>query len=588
MFNRFFKKGSSKEIKKEPEPVSKPEKVSTPESAAKPKQAVIMVPFFSWRTAATVAIGLILGLLLGLVYWIISPSINSSSETMNEAEEGGTGFLGFLGIVPEGPYESKVRIQVVSPGSEYIPLKNLQQMGEYYSAKASSLPFIEFLNQKLPQQMPGFTYDVDKLGQMITSEYDYSSELPIIKVTVIAETEAEAGGLAELIPQYFRDYLTTEEQEQRQKEYDLTLKEIDSVKSVLYEAQKALNEFQASEALSTNPTYISYKAKVDALQQLFDTYVIQLASEVIEDKDINTMYDNTLQQISVVSSELDKANREMEALLPPESETDTSDVTTITLTAEINALQGELSKAMTGYTKQEGTTQTRIIGLAEMIANGDTTGPSYTALLEKIDTISQALADAQKKLIDIQSESTQMTMSLAYQLVKIKTDTLSTQLSILLENAGQLYQQIVATEQGIAQPDTQTVFDKTSAALAEAKVELEDLERQLGYDRLAVQLDYKVAEDKVVNLNARLGDLTEHLGSLVGDNVESSETDYLVSGNPTTPYPVLPERGRARNTLLIGAIVGMIIAWGILNYKWIIRSLSSSGTGKPEGDGEEE
>ena len=307
MFNKFFKKGSSKEIINEPKPVSSAEKVTEPEQVTKLKpiakidQGVTMVPIFSFRTVIVAAIGLILGLLLGLVYWILSPSISSSSETIyGTDEEGNTGLIGFLGIEPEGPYESKVRIQVVSPGSEYIPLKNLQQMGEYYSAKASSLPFLEFLDEKLKKQMPGYSYDVDKLSQMITSEYDIYSELPIIKVTVIAGTEAEAGGLAELIPHNFRDYLTTEEQEKKQKEYDATLIEIDHVKAALYDAQKELDAIQANEFLNTNPSYISLKAKADALQQLLDVQVIQLASEAIVDKDINKEYDNIKRMIGIL------------------------------------------------------------------------------------------------------------------------------------------------------------------------------------------------------------------------------------------------------------------------------------------------
>jgi hypothetical protein len=591
MFNKFFSKVSFKKTKKETEKAAKPPEtvrpkpVANPKPAAKPNGDASMVPLFSWRTLTVVVIGLILGLLLGLVFWIISPSLGLSSETTTETDEDGSGFLGFLGMEPEGPFESKVRIQVVSPGSEYIPLRNLQQMGEYYGAKAGSLPFLEFLNKELPHQMPGYTYDVDTLGQMITSMYDYNSELPLIKITVVADKEAEAGSLAELIPQNFRDYLTTEEQEMRQKEYDTTLIEIDNVKAALYDAQKEVNALQADGTLMTNPSYISVKAKVDALQQLLDAQVIALANPVIEDRDISTEYDDTLEQISMVSSELEKANRELEALLPPESETDTSDATVIKLTAEINGLQGELNKVMTGYIQIIGTTQTRIVGLAEMIAEGDTTGPAYTANMEKVETISQAMADAQKQLDEIQVESTQPTMSLTYQLAKIKTDTLNTQLSLLLEKAGQLYQEIIA-EKSNGQTDYQAAFEKTSVALAEAKRELEDLEKELGYDRLAADLEYKIAEDKVLNLNVRLEGLTEQLGMLVGQNTESSVTDYLVAGNPTIASPVLPERGKARNTLLVGAIAGIVIAWGILNYRWIAKGMPSSHSTTSEGDGE--
>jgi hypothetical protein len=140
VFRNIFNKGGSKESKGEPKPVTRPGKVTESRPAAKPKPAaksnsvVAMVPIFSWRTVLVAAIGLILGVLISLGYWIISPTLGSSSVTTSStgADSSGSGLVGLLGLEPQGPYDSKVRIQVVSPGSEYIPLKNLQQMGEYY------------------------------------------------------------------------------------------------------------------------------------------------------------------------------------------------------------------------------------------------------------------------------------------------------------------------------------------------------------------------------------------------------------------------------------------------------------------------
>ncbi len=558
----------------------------------KPKPRLAMVPLFNWRSILVVGTGLIVGILIALGYWLMSPSLSSSGTTSSTGGGGGgSGLLGLLGIAPEGPYESKIRIQVVSPGSEYIPLKNLQQMSEYYNAKALSLPFFKFLNQKLTQQMPEFTYDVDKLGQMISTEYDINSELPIIKVTVVAATEQEAVGLAGLIPQDFRDYLASEEKDKRQKEYDNTLVEIENVRTALYQDQQELNAFKPEEALNTNPSYISIKAKVDALQQLVDTQASQLVNQDIGNTDIHTEYDDTLQEMKLVSAQIDEAKNELQALWQQETKSIATDNTSsMILDSKIRALQAELDKTMTGYTQVGGTTQTSVIGLAEMIANGDTSSTEYTNALKKIETTSKALDDAKKELNNLQNQSTQdqKPASPDYQIAQIKVDTLNAQNSVLQEKMRQLYQQILAEEQGGEQLDLQSVFNKTSAALAEAKKKLSDLESQLGYDRLATDLDYKIAQDKVNNLNTRLEDLTQQLGSLVGGNVNPTETDYLVAGNPTIPSPVLPARGRARNALIMGAIIGIVAAWGMLNYKWITKSLFSSGTAKPDGDGEEE
>ena len=40
---------------------------------------------------------------------------------------------------------------------------------------------------------------------------------------------------------------------------------------------------------------------------------------------------------------------------------------------------------------------------------------------------------------------------------------------------------------------------------------------------------------------------------------------------------MIPERSRARNTLLTGAIAGLILAWVILNFKWLVSLVSTSG-----------
>jgi LPS O-antigen subunit length determinant protein (WzzB/FepE family) len=124
-------------------------------------------------------------------------------------------------------------------------------------------------------------------------------------------------------------------------------------------------------------------------------------------------------------------------------------------------------------------------------------------------------------------------------------------------------------------------------AIAEAKKELSDLENQSGSSSLAQNLDYQLAQDKVTNLNARLENLTEQLGSLIGVSAETTVSDYLVAGNPSTPVPVLPERGRARNTLIMGAVLGIVVAWVVLNFRWIIKGMPSAKTSTLD-DGDED
>jgi hypothetical protein len=549
-------------------------------SQIKQKPKLVMVPLFSWRNIIVIVIGLVLGIFLAFGYWLLSPSIGSSATSSSTTEGNGgasAGLLGMLGMEPEGPYESQIRIQVVSPGSEYIPLRNLQQMGEYYSAKAHSLPFLEYLNQKLTEQMPEFTYDTDNLSQMITTRYDTKSELPIIVVSVVAPTEREAVGLAGLIPEDFRNYLTYEENDQRQKEYDYTIKEINSVKTALYEAQKELNEFQPQAALDTNPDYLSLKSKVDTLQQLLDSQAAQLVNQNWGNTDLQAQYDDAVQQMKSVSAKLAAAQQELQTLGQGENSA-TNTITKITLSAKIKALQSELDKLMSGSPES--------LGLAEIISSGNTTSAEYTNILTKIEMTSKALAAAQQEYDDLMKQTSQTsTVSTEYGIAQIKVDILNTQLTALQNKTRQLYQQILTTDEDNNQTDVQSVFEATSAALAEAKKELSDLENQLGYNRLAADLDYKVAQDKVNNLNTRLETLVQQLGPQIDDNTGSAqETEYLIAGNASPAFPILPARSRASKTLLTGAIVGVIVAWGALNYKWLYKKIVSSGASKPEGE----
>ena len=62
-----------------------------------PKSVIRMVPLFSWRTILVVTLGVIIGAGLGLGYWIISPSLQSSTQAIAETGASGGGFAEYLG-----------------------------------------------------------------------------------------------------------------------------------------------------------------------------------------------------------------------------------------------------------------------------------------------------------------------------------------------------------------------------------------------------------------------------------------------------------------------------------------------------------
>jgi hypothetical protein len=546
-----------------------------------------MVPLFSKRSLLIIAVGLIAGLLIALGYWIISPSLSSSGTTSTDTgtDSQSSGLLGILGIKTGGPYESQLVIQVVSPGSEYLPLATLQQRAEYYAAKSHSLPFFKFLSQELSLQMPGFSANVDTLNKTVTTAFDVTNELPIIKVKVTAPTEKEALSLAELIPQDFRDYLIAEEKDQQQKQYDSTNKEIDSVKAALYQAQQELDTLQPTEVLDKNPDYLFLKAKADALQRSLDAQTAQLSLLSINGTDLQVEYDSTVDQMKLISAKIDEVNSGLLAFT--QQSASGNDTSTVILDAKIKALQTELDRTMTGYTQTGGV---YVAGLAEMISNGDTTSKEYTTAVSKVEATSKALVEAKNERNNIlnQYSQNQTISNPDYQVLQIKISTLNAQQTTLRAKVAQLYQQLLNSEGKDTQAEAQTLFSNTNLALIQAKKDLDAMEKKLGYNRLSSNLDVKIAQDKVDNLNSRLETLTKQLGSLVGGNANLLQTDYLVAGNPSHPFPVLPERARAKNTLMMGAIFGVVLAWGALNNKWIIKSIRGLGSSRPQEEVKEE
>ncbi|MGD9118732.1 MAG: hypothetical protein PVJ08_08405, partial [Dehalococcoidia bacterium] len=186
-----------------------------------------MVPILSRRSIVILGSGFIIGILLALGYWLISPLLMSAEGTQTQDEGDNLGLLGLLGVDPGGPYQSRVNIQIVNPGTTYMSLGQLQQFGEYYAAKANSLPFLEFIEKELAKYPLETEYTIDDLDRIISIEYDYGDEFPSIRAIVTTDTEDEAIFFTSLIPRVFPEYLVEEEKARQEKLYQDTEEEIE-------------------------------------------------------------------------------------------------------------------------------------------------------------------------------------------------------------------------------------------------------------------------------------------------------------------------------------------------------------------------
>jgi len=95
--------------------------------------------------------------------------------------------------------------------------------------------------------------------------------------------------------------------------------------------------------------------------------------------------------------------------------------------------------------------------------------------------------------------------------------------------------------------------------------------------QLPQDLDYQVAQARIDTLNNELTVLNNSLSTtMVSTGEASTAINSLAVGNPSIPEIVFPERVKARNALAIGALLGMIIAWAILNRQWLKKAFVSS------------
>ncbi len=520
-----------------------------------------MVPLFSWRSIIILTIGLIVGVGLGIVYFMVSLSLSSSGS---------------------GTWRNDVKIQVVNPSSSYLSLLNLQTRTIGYVAKARSLDFLEFLSQELADQAPEYHHTIDELVRMISIENDKTGDTPALRVVVTASTFEEAAFLTTKVPEYFKNYSIAEETTRQKQEQENILKTIGTVKKELLESKQqlsALAQQVAASDIQNNLEYIALKAKIAAL----DAEVAFQASELCNliaagnvGKYANSQqqeYEVTLQQISNVSVALSEAEKELQALELKRGDIN-KDAQTILLDAKAKALQTEIDKRMNGYSTVDSAGQvTRVVGLAEMISTGVTSGPAYANALRKVETASMALAEAKKELAVLESQSVSDSSGASeedqtYCAVQVNVEELKTELPALREKLTGLAR---AGAGGSSQPDAQAAFERTSVALAEAKKELAVLENPPGDNGLTVHIDYQLVQANIKSLTDKLARLNDDLNaSLVSNTNALQSANYLSIGKPDIPAPVIPVT--RQTAMMIGGIAGIGVAWLVLNFRWLLSS----------------
>ncbi len=547
------------------------EKAAQDVEQATSKPPAGMVPLFSKKSVMRLAIGLIIGAGLGFAYWALSPTISDAMESMTS----GT-LSDMVSSEGYGPYASKVNIQLVNPGSSYLTLKELQQKGEYYAAKANALPFFEFLSQKLAEEEGDHSYTVEELDEMLGIKFAWESIPPSVEVKVTAPTRAETLFLADFAPNVFVDYLIAEERKMHQKEHEQILLQIESAKNALFEAEQELRTLSASLTASNgadNSFLLSIDSEIRALEMELERRSSEMAALIAEGK-VGNGDDASRQeqkaalekQAAAIGAALSEAEDRLNAINKDILTSSASiDPEYISLEARVTALEDQL---------REQTAE-----LARFLAENDTR--RYELTLADVERTSAALSETRKELATMEAEAAARLRArdIEYQVAQAEVDALTAELvriknelapfNISGGNGDAAYESLLAK------------INRTSAALMEAQQERAALKQQAGQsesDYLAQDLQYRAVQARVDNLDSELKDLNNRLSaSLVSSASAGAVADYLAVAKPTTPAVVPPERIQARKALMFGAILGLGGAWVLMNFKWIAAGMPSAG-----------
>jgi hypothetical protein len=476
--------------------------------------------------------------------------------------------VAILGQIPTEPWTSTAPVQVVNSGSTSAPLEELAAKAKYYIVELQSLPFLNSLKQQIDAQAPQYSHKVEELGQMIDISYDLKSKVPTFDIKATAPTVEETMFLTGFVPKAFQNYLVTQANGKKQQQYEDTLKQIEDVKAASRAATKELDTIKQKSAennIANTPSQVALNARIIALELQINTQASQMVAldaqgSLSQDNEkLLSEYGDTIQkQKEAIKSSLTKAQNELKALDLQNSQNDiANDPTYVMLNAKIEALGLELGNQANA--------------LADIIAVGDENGETARATQTSLGKISTALSDAKKQLAVLQAEAiiNQELSNTDYVSGKARVNDLTGKLTAIMEKQGYL--------------DAQAKFEITSIALASARQE-QALAMARNSTTLESNVEYQAASGKVESLNNQLTLLNQKLGTSVVEGTATPLVDYsLAVENASVPIPVLPARAKARNALMMGAIIGIGVSWALLNRRWFAKGMSS----QPEKEDED-
>jgi hypothetical protein len=199
---------------------------------------------------------------------------------------------------------------------------------------------------------------------------------------------------------------------------------------------------------------------------------------------------------------------------------------------------------------------------------------AYQNRLNEIESTKTALLEAQNWLsqIAVQHGSFELTMDPQYIALSARIEALQRELEKAADEMAAL---IAQGDSGADYVEAVQAVERASEALGSTRKDINTLEAQAALTYFEDRLAYTEANTKVVRLSQQLNDLIAGLGSPPSSNPEPTETSYFsISGEPSDPVIVPPDRVRGRNALIEGTLLGLVVAWVVLNRRWLVKQVS--------------
>ena len=165
---------------------------------------------------------------------------------------------------------------------------------------------------------------------------------------------------------------------------------------------------------------------------------------------------------------------------------------------------------------------------------------------------------------------------------KATVQALNSQLGTL---TAQLASLIAGNSTGEEYQATKTQIEMVSIALTEARANQAAIEAQS--QSSSVSTAYTIASAKASGLSKEIDALARSLSSLPTQVTVQNEVQglfYAQSASDATTVPT--DKIRGRNAILMGAVVGLCVAWLGLNFRGLVRQVGSSGRKEDSDEGD--